>query len=178
MAIKKKLQTSEEMLQAGKEILRPWTLSDNNPETDRLDVVIKATDIKACVKALIDAKWGYLSAITALDCPDYVVVEGSNQKIAMADKGNVEVLYHFCSGAAIVTLRVMLPYAAPTMDSICEIIPSATLYEREAIELLGVEFIGTPSMERLLLPDNWPANVYPLRKAFTGLEKTNKDEEK
>jgi NADH:ubiquinone oxidoreductase subunit C len=178
MVIKKKLQTPEEMLQAGKELLQPWTLSENTPESDRLDVVIRAADIKACVKALIEAKWGYLSAITALDCPEYAVVEGSSQKVVVADKGSVEVLYHFCSGAAIVTLRVMLPYAAATMDSICEIIPSATLYEREAMELLGVEFIGTPSMERLLLPDDWPANVYPLRKAFTGLEKTNKVEEK
>jgi Ni,Fe-hydrogenase III component G len=90
----------------------------------------------------------------------------------------VELLYHFCNGAAIITMRMKLPYANAAIDSICEVIPSATLYEREASELLGVDFIGTPSTEHLLLPDEWPVNVYPLRKSFTGLEKQNKVEEK
>ena len=178
MANKKKLQTPEEMLQAGKDVLQPWTLSESTPEVNRLDIAIKAADIKACVKALVDAKWGYLSAITALDWPEYASAEGSSEKTILPDQGNVEVLYHFCNGPAIITLRTKLPYAAAGIDSICDIIPSATLYEREAMELLGVDFIGTPSMERLLLPDDWPANVYPLRKAFIGLEKSNKVEEK
>ena len=178
MANTKQLKTPEEMLQSAKEILQMWILSENTPENNRLDVVIKPADIKACVRALIQARWGYLSAITALDHPEYATAEGSTEKVILPDKGNVELLYHFCSGPAITTLRVMLPYEKASIDSICGVIPSATLYEREAIELLGVEFIGTPSTEHLLLPDQWPANVYPLRKAFTGLEKANKVEEK
>jgi NADH:ubiquinone oxidoreductase subunit C len=178
MEDKNKLQSPEKRLQTAKEALQLWIMAENAPENNRLDVTIKPGDIKICVKALVKAKWGYLSAITALDHPEYSIVEGSNEKVIIPDKGNVEVLYHFCNGPAIVTIRVMLPYDKASIDSICEVIPSATLYEREAMELLGVEFIGTPSTEHLLLPDMWPANVYPLRKSFTGLEKANKVEER
>jgi NADH:ubiquinone oxidoreductase subunit C len=153
-------------------------VSENSPEVDRLDVIIEPGKITQCVSALVKAKWGYLSAITALDRPEYTLVEGTNEKVVVPDKGNVELLYHFCNGPAIITLRVALPYAEAKIESICGVIPSATLYEREAAELLGVEFIGTPSTEHLLLPDDWPVNVYPLRKSFTGLAKTNQVEEK
>jgi Ni,Fe-hydrogenase III component G len=30
--------------------------------------------------------------------------------------------------------------------------------------------VGTPDPGKLLLPDDWPDGVYPLRKSFTGLE--------
>jgi Ni,Fe-hydrogenase III component G len=74
----------------------------------------------------------------------------------------------------VATIRVPLEYKKARVDSICDIIPSATLYEREAAELLGIEFSGTPSTEHLLLPDDWPTGVYPLRKTFTGLSKKQK----
>jgi len=178
MANSKKARTPEELLQAGKEAVQEWVLSEATPEVDRLDVIIQPASITNCVKALVKAKWGYLSAITALDRPDYAVLEGSTEKTLVPDKGNVEVLYHFCNGPAVLTLRVALPYERASIESICGIIPSATLYEREAAELLGVDFIGTPSTEHLLLPDQWPDHVYPLRKSFTGLEKTNQVEER
>ena len=164
-------QTNEEILQKGRAAIQKWILSEKTPEVNRLDVEIKPEDIKAVVKALVDIKWGYLSAITTLDHPEYINEEGSTEKAIVPDKGNVELLYHFCEGAAVITLRVLLPYENAKMDSICDIIPSATLYEREAIELIGVELVGTPTVDHLLLPDDWPANVYPLRKAFTGLDK-------
>jgi NADH:ubiquinone oxidoreductase subunit C len=172
----KENQTPEELLQEGRELLQQWIVSEKTPEEHRLDVEIKAENIKACVKALVDDRWGYLSAISTMDHPEYSIAEGTNEKMILPEKGTIELLYHFCEGPAIITLRVTLPYENAKMDSICDIIPSATLYEREAIELIGVELIGTPSMEHLLLPDEWPANVYPLRKAFTGLDKTKKVE--
>lgn len=175
MAKKKVKLTPEELLQIGKEALQPWIISENTPETNRLDFVIDPKTIKDCVKALVKEKWGYLAAISTLDHPEYVVTEGTNEKTPIADKGNVELLYHFCNGAAIITLRVALPYDQTKVDSICDIIPSATLAEREASELIGAEFVGTPSTEHLLLPDEWPENTYPLRKAFTGLEKKNEE---
>jgi Ni,Fe-hydrogenase III component G len=39
------------------------------------------------------------------------------------------------------------------------------------MELLGIEVVGTPDTSRLILPENWPAGVYPMRKSFKGLEK-------
>lgn len=154
-------------------LLEKFTISLNTPEENRVDFVIEKTDLKSAVKAiLIEGHWGYLSAITALDQPLYEVDAATNEKKLVPDQGNVEVLYHFCRGAAVATLRVSVTYADPNLDSICDILSSASLYEREAMELLGVNFLGTPSTERLILPESWPEGVYPLRKSFTGLQKT------
>jgi Ni,Fe-hydrogenase III component G len=71
----------------------------------------------------------------------------------------------------VLTLRVTLPYSEAVIDSICDIDMAAQLYEREAAELFGIEFRGAPSTDHLVLPDDWPVGVYPLRKAFTGLKK-------
>jgi NADH:ubiquinone oxidoreductase subunit C len=171
MAKKTVVKKPEELLQEARELLKMWTVSENTPEENRLDIVINGNELKECVRALVAAKWGYLAAISTLDHPEYSIVESSNEKAVVPDRGSVEVLYHFCNGAAITTLRVTLPYENNKIESICDIIPSATLYEREAMELMGIEFVGTPNVDHLLLPDGWPANTYPLRKAFTGLEK-------
>jgi Ni,Fe-hydrogenase III component G len=159
---------TQSLLEAAAKILLPWTVRSTNPEPERLDVYIDALNLKPAVKALTKAHWGYFSALTGLDQPP--TGEGET-----AVEGHVEALYHFTSGAAIVTLRVSVPYSNARVDSICDILPSATLYERELIELLGVEVIDTPSTERLLLSDDWPEGVYPLRKSFTGLPKPEQE---
>ncbi len=174
MPTKKIKVTSEDILTSARKVLQPWTLADSTPEEKRLDITIDASNNKNCVQALVDAKWGYLSAITALDRAEFETVEGSADRVPVKDKGNLEVLYHFCEGPVIITLRVPLDYKNTVIDTICDIIPSATLYEREAAELLGIDFKGTPSTEHLLLPDDWPTGVYPLRKTFTGLTKKQK----
>lgn len=152
------MTTADDMLIEAENLLRPWAVEFTHPEPDRLDVVIRAENLKLVVGALISSKWGYLAAITGLDVPP---VGGG--------EGHVEGLYQFCAGAAVVTARVRVPYSAPELDSICDLIPSATLYEREFIEMLGVRLRGTPNTARLLLSDDWPVDIYPLRKSFTGL---------
>lgn len=139
--------------------LQPWTASTAQPQPHRLDVRVEREHFKQAIAAVKQAHWGYLAAITGLDVPP-----GENQE------GAVEGLYHFCEGAAVLTIRVMVPYSDPYLPSVCDLIPAATLYEREFIEMFGVFLEGTPSTERLLLADEWPVGVYPLRKSFTGLD--------
>ncbi len=86
---------TEARLQTAVQLLAEWTLETLTPEANRLDIIIQPDDVPAAVAALIDAKWGYLSAITGLD--------------AGVEAGLIEALYHFCSGAAIVSLRVRMP---------------------------------------------------------------------
>lgn len=161
----------EQKLQAGADLVKEWTISSNNPEANRIDLVIAPEHLKVAVSALLDNQWGYLSAITGLDHPEYAVDEAGAKQI-VADKGTLELLYHFSGGAAVLSLRVTLPYEHPVVDSICEIDLAAQLYEREAAELFGIEFTGAPSTDHLVLPDEWPVGVYPLRKSFTGLKKS------
>ena len=163
---------TQEVLDSAQTILAGLAYTMTRPEENRLDVIIPPQNLKPAVEALLlKSKWGYLSAITGLDHPDYEVDPATNERKPLADQGSIEVLYHFCSGAAITTLRVMIPYSDPTLDSICDIVSSATLYERELIELFGVQLTGTPNNEHLILPDDWPQEVYPLRKSFRGFGK-------
>jgi NADH:ubiquinone oxidoreductase subunit C len=158
-------------------------------EEKRLDVVLKREDLTAAVKALVDARWGYLITITGLDLPwpktppkpappkpaTPAAAEGQAAAAEPAKAGpmedKLEVLYHFTEGAVIATLRVTVPYADARVPTICPLVPTATLYEREVQEMFGITVEGTPVPDRFLLPDDWPDGVYPLRKSFTGLDK-------
>ncbi len=167
------METSE-LLQSAQTLLTPWTERVEAPEPERVDVYLPAEKIVEAVQAMVDAGGWHLSAMTGLDIPQSSHVSGapaSDTPASGADsEGAIEILYHFCQDAAVVTLRIQVPYGLPEAPSICGVIPAATLYEREMIEMFGVILDGTPSRARLLLPDDWPDWVYPLRKSFTGLE--------
>jgi len=143
---------SETVLEKGAALLTPWAQETLTPEPNRLDVVIAAQDLQAAAKALVDAKWGYLTAIAGLDLGPEV--------------GQIEALYPFCSGPHILTLRIRVPRSGGSIPSICPIISYASLYERELMEMLGVDIVGTPERARLFLPDDWPDGIYPLLKDF------------
>lgn len=128
-----------------------WETEVTRPAPNRLDATLKdAGDLVEIAVALRVQRLGYLAAITGLD-------HGP-------EAGELEVLYHFCTGAAIVTLRVRLPRENPTIASLCEVIPAAEAFERELSEMFGITIAGLRNPERLYLPEDWPEGVYPLRK--------------
>ncbi len=57
-----------------------------------------------------------------------------------------------------------LPAEDPRIDSISDVIPAASWAEREMRDLVGIEPIGHCYLKRLVLPDEWPDDVHPLRK--------------
>ena len=61
-------------------------------------------------------------------------------------------------------LRTSVPESQPEMDSITPDIPNAGWSEREYMDLLGMRFSGHPKPKRLVLADDWPEGVHPLRK--------------
>jgi Ni,Fe-hydrogenase III large subunit/Ni,Fe-hydrogenase III component G len=50
------------------------------------------------------------------------------------------------------------------IDSITPVVPGAGWAEREFRDVIGVEPVGHPDPRRLVLPDDWPDGVYPLRR--------------
>jgi Ni,Fe-hydrogenase III component G len=150
---------SDDALQRAKDLLTRWSADFSTPEPNRLDVRVNAADLPSAVTTLYDGRWGYLSAITGLD--------------AGVEAGEIEVLYHFCAGAAVVSLRVLTPRTTASLPSICQVIPPASVFEREVSEMLGVSFVGAPDTARLFLPDDWADGVYPLRKDALALEKAD-----
>ncbi len=78
---------------------------------------------------------------------------------------HMEILYHFTDEDInlLISLRVKLPKDKLEIDSLAPVFEGANWIEREMHELLGITFKGHPDMRRLLLPDEWPEGVYPLR---------------
>ena len=78
-----------------------------------------------------------------------------------------EVLHHFSddeSGGIITVKAFVRDREAPELDSITPLIPGAEWIEREMHDLLGIKFRNHPNLRRLILSDDWPEGVYPLRK--------------
>jgi Ni,Fe-hydrogenase III component G len=61
-------------------------------------------------------------------------------------------------------LKLSIPKTDLEIETVTDIFPGATLYERELMEMLGVQVKGHPDPRRLFLSDDWPAGKFPLRK--------------
>ncbi len=88
-------------------------------------------------------------------------------------RDRMEILYHFTLEEInfLVSLRVNLPKDRLVIDSIAPLLEGANWIEREIHEMLGITFTGHPDMRRLLLPDEWPQDVYPLRNDYKEWDK-------
>ena len=78
-----------------------------------------------------------------------------------------EVLHHFSddeSGCVVTVKAFIRNRESPELDSITPLIPGAEWTEREMHDLLGIRFRNHPNLQRLILADDWPEGVYPLRK--------------
>ncbi len=78
-----------------------------------------------------------------------------------------EILYHFSYdelGCVITVKAIIDDRQNPSIESIAPFLPAAEWVEREIHDILGIEFKNHPNMRRLILADDWPAGVYPLRK--------------
>jgi len=83
-------------------------------------------------------------------------------------RSHIEILYHFTIEDLnlLISLRVKLDREHPAIDSLAPSFEAANWIEREMHELLGIDFNGHPDLRRLLLPDQWPEGVFPLRQDY------------
>ena len=86
---------------------------------------------------------------------------------------HLEILYHFTVEDInlLITIRVKLEKSRPRIQSLVPVMEAANWIEREICELLGVRFLGHPDLRRLLLSEEWPAGVYPLRTDYKEWDK-------
>jgi Ni,Fe-hydrogenase III large subunit/Ni,Fe-hydrogenase III component G len=76
----------------------------------------------------------------------------------------IGVMYHVRTHGTIVTIKTEVPKADAKTATITDLIPGADFHEREAADLLGLSFVGSHNPKRLVLPEDWPSDLYPLRK--------------
>ena len=77
-----------------------------------------------------------------------------------------QIVYHLYSTAEHRYLRLKghLDSAAPRVETVGTIWPTANWFEREVFDLFGIFFSGHPDLRRILLPDGFEG--HPLRKDF------------
>ena len=113
--------------------------------------VLEIEQLVPVLRAMIDEQQGRLATVTGIDVRD-----------------GTELIYHVCFDREgfVANLKVCVPRSTDAMESITPWLPGAEFIEREIHDLLGVNFPGHPRMERLILSDDWPEGVYPLRRGF------------
>jgi Ni,Fe-hydrogenase III component G len=122
----------------------------SNPATRRFFVTVGVSNLLDVVKALRD-KLGftYVATISGVDLGE-----------------TFEIIYHFAVPGAQLNVRTRVPKSNPHLESICPAIPGAILYERELQDMFGLKVDHIPDPRPLVLPDDWPAENYPLCKAW------------
>lgn len=145
------MKDREEIIARIKETLGGKAVSFSQPKPNRFYVRMNREDIPKAVRLIFEE----LSA-------RYVIVSGVDTPSGM------ELLYHFSFDEAdlVATVKVLLDKECPKIESITPIVRGAEWIEREIHELLGVEFAGHPNMRRLILAEDWPEGVYPLRRSY------------
>ena len=85
---------------------------------------------------------------------------------ALHSRKGIEILYHFSDDSTgnIINIQVVLDEEKPEIESLTGIFQAADWIEREMHEILGINFLNHPNLEKLLSEGNWAEGVYPYRK--------------
>ncbi|ABM80056.1 NADH-quinone oxidoreductase subunit C [Hyperthermus butylicus] len=124
-------------------------------------LVVEPDRIREVVAELKNTGYDYLLSISGVDEPD---------------AKRIRIVYHFARSSNpgdVVAVETVVPRDEPVIDSIHDVYPAALLHEREEHEMLGIVFRGNPDSRHLLLPEDWPEGVYPLRKDFKVVEESH-----
>ena len=128
---------------------------------DQVTVTVELNSLPAVVEALYYQHGGWLATVVGNDerplngqfALYYVLsVEGSPDT-AVQDGQN-----------AYVVIRALIPPHSLEFPSVTPKVPAAVWYEREVRDMFGLQPVGLPDERRLVLPDDWPEGLYPLRK--------------
>jgi NADH:ubiquinone oxidoreductase subunit C len=137
-----------ETIEKAKALLGGKILEITNPAVRRIFLRVAPQDLVEAVRVLRDEfGFAYLATISGVDIGE-----------------NYEILYHFANKYTQLNVRTQIPKAEPHISSICAVIPGAILYERELQDMFGIVVDNIPDPRPLVLPDDWPAGNYPLRK--------------
>lgn len=138
----------------------PDAIDDVHEYAGDTTLILKPEYLTRVAQYLRDTKglvYNVLSDVSAVDYwPDY------NRP------GRFGVCYHLLSMLyrRRLRLKVYLPEEDPSVETVTGVWPGANWLEREAQDLMGIDFRGHPDKRRLMMPDDWQGHPhrrdYPL----------------
>ncbi|KJF82083.1 hydrogenase large subunit [Photobacterium angustum] len=132
----------------------PSAIIDEEWQTDnQVTITVKMTSLVEVMKWLYYDQGGWLT-----------VTFGNDERTL---NGHFAV-YHALSMEgdvkSWVTVKVLVDANSQEFISITPTIPAAVWGEREVRDMYGLRPVGLPDERRLVLPDDWPEDLHPLRK--------------
>lgn len=131
---------------------------------------------KNCIIGFKEIGGGLLTEVKAECLPEVASYVFNNLRMyystsSGSDERSIDgkfAVYHVFSadGIGFFVLKASVPATKPCIPSITSKVPGANWAEREAMDMFGITFINHPEPKRLVLPDDWPKNLHPLRKDF------------
>jgi formate hydrogenlyase subunit 5 len=134
-----------------------YLTQERQPEEDRnkaLQLTVGNSQLREVVQSLLEQQQAR-----------FIVSVGSDRR-EMTGKYEVTQVFSLDSLGRYVLIRTPIEPAHMVIDSISSLIPGANFSEREIQDLLGIKPEGHPDPRRLILPDDWPDGIHPLRRDF------------
>ncbi len=135
----------------------------HQPE-DQITILVDRNDLPEVVRTLYYDMGGWISTMIANDEREingnfavYYVLSMEGGKMTEGDELPPE-------EKCYITVKALLPAHDPVYPSVARKVPAVIWYEREARDMMGVVPEGLPDPRRLVLADDFPQGIYPLRK--------------
>ncbi|WP_219615606.1 NADH-quinone oxidoreductase subunit C [Aeromonas salmonicida] len=132
----------------------PHAIIDEQWQTaDQATLTVKPTSLVALTSLIFHKQGGWLS------------VSFANDERSL--NGNFAVYHVFSMEGdtkSWITVKVLVEAIEQEYPSITPTIPAAVWGEREIRDMYGLRAVGLPDERRLVLPDDWPEDIHPLRK--------------
>jgi NADH-quinone oxidoreductase subunit C/D len=132
------------------DLLEPFAL-DREDHRNAPAFVVRADEVQAVLSALRErAGFDHCACVTAQEYDD-----------------RYETIYHlrkYDDPTEEVSVVVPTPASSPVSETAEAVYRTADWHEREAYDLLGIEYEGHPDLRRILLPETWQG--HPLRDEY------------
>lgn len=131
---------------------------------DQVTALVELSDLPEAVRFLYYDMGGYLSTMIPNDersiNKHYALYYALSMEGGKMFEGDEIAQDEKC----FVTVKVLISPDSLVFPSVTPLVPACVWYEREAYDMFGLIAEGLPDKRRLVLSDDWPDNLFPLRK--------------
>ncbi|MDN5986588.1 MAG: NADH-quinone oxidoreductase subunit C, partial [Hafniaceae bacterium] len=132
----------------------PSAILDESWQTDtQATITIKTNMLPEVVEFLYYKQGGWLS-----------VLFGNDERPLCGSYAVYYVLSMETGTKCWITVKALVDERTLEFPSVTPRVPAAVWGEREVRDMYGLIPVGLPDERRLVLPDDWPDELYPLRK--------------